>query len=415
MASISINIDKRKTTGNAASVRLCISHNNTKVYIPMNIQVDPQYVTKDIHNPILLPHDVHSMDKLAIYSKYYDIITDHVRRCEYGILELTQTYKLDGMTATDIRNYVYGEKEIKIVRHEKKSVLLKERFDSYSASRNSVKYQETMYYTWKLLSEFKEDIDELPINQFTLAMVKDFDLWMTQRGLSISTKGIVFRNIKAVCNDTIDRGLMSADDYPFRKFKIVRKKKTDVEYLTIEQMRQLLALELDNRTGTIGSEFARDVLMISFYCCGANFKDIFNFKKTSGDEIVYIRSKIEYQEPPTIHIKILPELKNLIDKYAGKEHLFDFAERGLDVEAFKHRLNHRYKRISQLIGTNVNLKIIRHTWATLCYQNGTDKSVVNRSLGHVENDVTGIYYIQYDWNMTYKANRAIVDKIQKGE
>lgn len=410
MASLSINVDARGKN----QVRLCISNNHTKVYIPIGMSVNPACITKDIHNPITIPPGC-SMCEAAAYAKCYENIINNVRKCEVAILELTQSGKIYSMTAASIRDYIYGEQEVKIVRHiSKTDILLVDALRTYAESRSSNKYKQSFTYTIQLLERFDPDIESMLLRKVNTSFVKDFELWMTGVGLGISTRGIALRNIKIICNDAIDRGWMSADNYPFRKFKIAHKKSVEIDYLTIEEMQKLLSLDFTNQQGEHSLTIARDVLMISFMCCGANLRDIYNFGKLSGDEIVFVRSKIQRTEPRPVHIKVLPELQVLIDKYKGKEHLFWFAERDGSFDTFQQNLNGRFVRISKLMGRKVNLAIIRHTWATLCFQNGIDRTVIDKSLGHVENDVSGIYYIQYDWDMTYKANKKITTKVLEG-
>lgn len=52
----------------------------------------------------------------------------------------------------------------------------------------------------------------------------------------------------------------------------------------------------------------------------------------------------------------------------------------------------------------------RHTWATLAYSAGVDKSIINDCLCHIDESmrVTDIY-IAKDWERLWKANEKVLD------
>jgi integrase/recombinase XerD len=50
--------------------------------------------------------------------------------------------------------------------------------------------------------------------------LEGFKDWHLKKGNSINTVGLEMRNIRAIYNSAIDDRIVSADFYPFRRFKI---------------------------------------------------------------------------------------------------------------------------------------------------------------------------------------------------
>lgn len=145
-----------------------------------------------------------------------------------------------------------------------------------------------------------------------------------------------------------------------------------------------------------------------------NLSDIYALPKQKGEEVVFVRSKIAHREPKPTHIHIEPELAALIEKYAGTQYLFRFAEEFPQFATFQSNLRKRFGILSEMIGgAHITLAIARHTWATLACKCGVEEYVISKSLGHTDNDVTTRHYIEYDWSRTAAANRKVIDYINE--
>jgi hypothetical protein len=55
---------------------------------------------------------------------------------------------------------------------------------------------------------------------------------------------------------------------------------------------------------------------------------------------------------------------------------------------------------------------IRRTWATIAGELECPDRVIDKSMGHVDKTVKDVSYERYDWGLTAKWNRKIIDHIQ---
>lgn len=117
--------------------------------------------------------------------------------------------------------------------------------------------KENTAYNWKylynLLCEF--DNKNVIVNQLRLDYVKRFIKWMqSERKLSDGVIKTVLSKVAAITNYAIEKGLMSADDYPFREFNYKQKFKTasKLDYIhlkTLDVMKEMLLDDIIIRNG----------------------------------------------------------------------------------------------------------------------------------------------------------------------
>ncbi|HTJ11437.1 MAG TPA: phage integrase SAM-like domain-containing protein [Dinghuibacter sp.] len=114
----------------------------------------------------------------------------------------------------------------------------------------------------------------------TVDFLKDYERWMLagaddkgpeKRPRSKTTIGMYCRCAKAIFNQALVCGLIEKDVYPFGKGKYVIP--------TGKNVKKALSAEEIGKLATYSSEVeavqrARDMFMLSFYCNGANFKDL---------------------------------------------------------------------------------------------------------------------------------------------
>lgn len=401
MATLTIITDTRGKSGSTL-LRLRIAHLGTQAYISTQVKIDPAHFTGNLYAPIS-PKSPH-------YRMGTEQVVSIVRKYDEVIFDLERDGLLDTLTANDIRDYIVGKRKA-----DASFVSFSQYLAKYGQKCRSDKYRETFVYTSNILTQFCKETKkraELLFQDVDYQFLRDLEMWMESQGKGISTRGIVFRNMRAAYSEAMKSGIVSFESYPFRLFSIKSRQQAEIEYLTFDQMRQVLTFDLsevEERGSTITR--ARDIFLISFYLCGMNLRDIYDLPPQTGNEVVYVRSKIAHREPKPTRIRIEPELQVLIDKYRGEKHLFNFAEESYRFETFKHNLNQRMRRLSSLMGIRVHTAIARHTWATLCSQLGIEEYVISKSLGHMDSTVTTRHYIEYDWGRTAAANRAVIDAI----
>jgi len=399
MAKIYLNLDTRSEVNGQSQIRVRIVHNRKNAFIGTAVYVGAGEYTGDLYRPIkpTAPLCREKTEKVATL----------VRKLESSIYDMERYEDIENMTVNEIRDTIMGAGSS--VRKSFTDALQK-----YGDSRGSIKSTELFCYTARLIKEFIGDKKDVTYKDITYKWLKEFDAWMEKKGKNLNTRGIIMRNIRCTYNEGVRCEYIPDGMSPFRFYKIPRRQQKEIVFSSFETIHRLLSLDLRNQQGEVTMDRARDIFMISVYLCGMNLVDIFNLPPQKGDEVVFVRSKIAKREPRPTHIHIEPPLQELIDKYKGKNHLFNFAETYHSYYTFQRNLTGRLGRLSALLGEKINMDIARHTWATLASSLGVDKYVISKSLGHIDTDVTGIHYIEYDWKHTANANRLVIEKVLDG-
>ena len=272
----------------------------------------------------------------------------------------------------------------------------------------------TYDYTYKVLSEYK-NIDTIPFEEITAKWLEGFDSWCTT---SNNTKGIHYRNIRAVFNDAIDEEVTSA--YPFRKFKI-KKAEPKQRSLTIDELRRFWFWPVEPH-----QEKYHDIFKLIFLLRGINLKDLCHLTKENvkGGRIIYQRAKTG----KPYSIKIEPEIQQLLDKYKGENYLIDIMDRYTSHTNFNWRLNKELGKIGTIEYGSRGKKTItpllpgvtpywaRHSFATIAhYDCGVSMDIVSDLLGHSNGMAVTNIYIRKNERVADEAARKIIDKVLYGK
>ena len=230
------------------------------------------------------------------------------------------------------------------------------------------------------------------------------DKRMEERGLSINSRAVHLRNIRAVINYAIDEELIS--NYPFRKFSI-RTEQTRKRSLTVDE---LIALR-DYKLEGIAVKY-RDIFMLMFYLIGINGVDLFGDCQIVNGRLEYRRSKTG----KLYSIKIEPEAMEIIKRYEGAGKVVAVPEENGDYGYFMIRMATRLKKIGKEKGGDslfpgLSSYWARHTWATIAASLDIPKETISAALGHeIGSPITSIY-IRLDQKKVDEANRMVIDYV----
>src|SRR5690606_20388033 len=115
-------------------------------------------------------------------------------------------------------------------------------------------------------------------------------------------------------------GVLDKEFYPFgkRKYQIPAGRNVK-KGLKADQLKKLFFYEPISDS----EERARDLWFFSFYCNGANIKDIalLKYKNVSSNSITFLRAKTARttkQKTKPIVATVLPEIKKIISKWGNK-------------------------------------------------------------------------------------------------
>ena len=205
---------------------------------------------------------------------------------------------------------------------------------------------------------------------------------------------------------------------PFQFYKPPRQKPSrhrDVDTSVIQKM-------IEMRKSLSGRErMGVDVFLISFALMGMNCPDIFDCAAPQKGILHYCRTKTRDRRDDNaeMFVKMDPLVKELFEEYKGTDGVYAFkfhshyssylvfgtnVNKGLDK--FRKRINYPDK---------ITLYWARHSWASIAYKIGIDKSLINDGLCHVDREmkVTDVY-INKDWTLLWDANTKVLRSFSWG-
>lgn len=249
----------------------------------------------------------------------------------------------------------------------------------HSDRRESTK--ENLFTTITVLQEFRPGLD---FKDITYTFLKDFEVYLREKGNGINTVAKHLRQLRTLVNEAINQGYIHADAYPFRKFKI-KQEKGRHEFLTPDELKKLENLEVHDLK-------LRHVLDAFLFCCyvGLRFSDFCqltpsNFIRVNGKRWLHfksIKTGIELRLP--LHLLFEGKALAILDRYC----ITEFASLGGNSE-----VNKALSVITSMarIKKHVTYHTARHTCATLLIHQGVPITTVQKLLGHTSVKTTEIY------------------------
>ena len=252
-----------------------------------------------------------------------------------------------------------------------------------SQSKESTKLN--MLSTYALLSKFKSQID---FKELTPQFIFNFERYLFDNGLQTNTVAKHMKHFKTFVNLAIDKGYLSLNDYPFRRYRI-KTLKAKHSFLVPDELKRLESLELSDRKLAY-----KHSLEAFLFCCytGLRYSD---FTHLSDSNIVFIEKQpwlvfttIKTGTEVRLPLTLLFEGKawKLLRKY--QKHLNEF----FHIKA-NSTVNKELIRIGKLadIQKHFSFHSARHTNATLLIYKGVNITTVQKLLGHRNVSTTQIY------------------------
>jgi site-specific recombinase, phage integrase family len=113
-------------------------------------------------------------------------------------------------------------------------------------------------------------------------------------------------------------------------------------------------------------------------------------------------------------VEITDYIKPLIEKYKGKERVFNFYERFATMESFNRAINIGLKDIGKEIGIErLQFYAARHSMATIAYNCvHVPKYIVDEMLNHVNGSLRMVdVYVKRDFTQINEANTKLLEFI----
>ena len=356
------NRKKHLNKQGTALVQVEASLNQRKIYFKTNVYIKPEHWDKRTSQVIGHPqaNDLNSM--------LFEFVL-HLQGIELALwkrgVPATLSLLKDAMKKNRPINITYPIFAKEYVQH--------------SDRRESTK--ENLFTTITVLQEFRPGLD---FKDITYTFLKDFEVYLREKGNGINTVAKHLRQLRTLVNEAINQGYIHADAYPFRKFKI-KQEKGRHEFLTPDELKKLENLEVHDLK-------LRHVLDAFLFCCyvGLRFSDFCqltpsNFIRVNGKRWLHfksIKTGIELRLP--LHLLFEGKALAILDRNC----ITEFASLGSNSE-----VNKALSVITSMarIKKHVTYHTARHTCATLLIHQGVPITTVQKLLGHTSVKTTEIY------------------------
>ena len=227
---------------------------------------------------------------------------------------------------------------------------------------------------------------------------------------------IAFRSAfnRAVENVSKERRHMYAS--AFDDIKLYKREAHSVDSVPVPLIRKFFSLTYD----TPLQEMTKDMLMLSFCLGGMNLGDMLLMKKENYKEgrITYYRNKIKGNRADggITSVRVEPEIQDLFDKYTSlskDEYLFNFNGIRWVEKVSSRNFGMNVERMCRLKGLpHITPYQFRHSVGTIGRNKcGFSKDDVGMLLNHRGQTTIDDAYIDYDWSINDKINRAILDYV----
>jgi len=245
---------------------------------------------------------------------------------------------------------------------------------------------------------------DIPFEHVTYTYLKEAEAKLTKQGTGINSISVYMRSFRAIYNMAINKDVVDASCYPFRKYRI-KSEKTVPHVLPLEHLKQYFLLNLDAY-----HPYYKSWLMgkLSFLLCGINFTDLclLTGDNIKNGRIIYKRSKTK----KLYSILLLNETAEILDKLRVSNNpslcavlqpaeLTSGEKLPYIIRDRNKQFNKQLSLIGKMIGCDINIRsyTFRYTIANLCKQLGYDIGKISELLGHNYGlAVTSGYLLAYD-------------------
>ena len=273
-----------------------------------------------------------------------------------------------------------------------------------------VRTSETYQAALNSFKKFRNGKDIL-ITQMDTDLMLAYEAFLRENGISSNTSSFYMRNLRAVYNRAVDKGV-TPQLFPFKRV-YTGIGKTAKRAIPASTIRKIKEMDLSARPSL---DFARNLFLFSFYTRGMSFIDMAFLKKADlcAGVLTYRRRKTGQQ----IFVKWERCMQEILNKYdtAHSAYLLPIIHPSVTNEERRqyiytsHNINRSLKIIGNLLGLEMPLTmyVARHAWASIARSNNIPLSVISEGMGHDSEKTTRIYLSTLDTSAIDKANRLIL-------
>ena len=254
--------------------------------------------------------------------------------------------------------------------------------------------------------------------EITVELLDKYETHLRSTGCNDGGIGVRMRELRALFNDAIKKGIVEEKYYPFKTYKVSKLKgKGFKKALSRDEVR--LIENLDESKYPQLRE-AKHLFVFSYYTRGMNYYDIMKltWDRVDDDKIIYTRSKTKGR----FTIKILEPIQKILDYYKELNTNTNFVfpillNEGMtpiQIENRKakklKRFNSDLKKIAEIVGIDKPLTsyVARHSFATNLKQLGVSTDVISQSMGHQNISITSAYLKDFENDVIDDANEKLL-------
>lgn len=277
-----------------------------------------------------------------------------------------------------------------------------------------IRISETYATTLKSFKRFREGRD-IQLTRIDSDVIVAYENFLKRTGVTINTSSFYLRNLRAVYNRAVEKGL-TVQRFPF-KHVFTGVDKTSKRAIPISTLKEIMAMDL---SGSRSMDFARDMFLFSFYTRGMSFVDmaylkkkdlnrgVLSYRRRKTGQLLYIRWEQcmldivkKYDIPESEYLLPIIKPNNTIDK--RKQYIYSC-----------HNINRSLKQIGFKLGLYqpLTMYVSRHSWASIAKSKNVPISVICEGMGHNSEATTRIYLASLDSVAIDKANSMILKSLK---
>lgn len=349
--------------------------------------------------------------KHKLYKKRNLILSEQVLKA-LSIIDNFEANKID---------FSLVEFENKFIGKTKDDVLVFDFFDEIIEDKvksgktgNARVYKDTKNSLLKFLNT-----KNLRFHEISVTFLEKYEVHLRQNNNNDGGIAVKMRQLRALYNDALNRGIVKEEFYPFKKYKISKLKgKATKRALTIDEVKKFLKINISEYPHLQNSF---NYFLFSYYCRGMNFIDLMKLKwsNVQGENIFYTRSKTNKQ----FVIKILEPVSKVLDYYRGLQNKTPYVfpiilnvnitPTQLENRKLKtlKKFNKDLKELAKIAGieSNITSYVIRHSYATNMKFLGVSSDIISQSMGHSNVEITQSYLKEFENDILDNENEKLLN------
>jgi integrase/recombinase XerD len=256
--------------------------------------------------------------------------------------------------------------------------------------------------------------------EITVEVLDKYETHLRASGSNDGGIGVRMRELRALYNEAIRRGVVLEKYYPFKVYKVSKLKGRGFKKaLTRDEVKKIENLDEIKSPHLLES---KHLFVFSYYTRGMNFYDMMKLRwdNIDNDKIIYTRSKTKGR----FIVKILEPVQEILDYYKAINPLTGYVfpillKEGLTPIQIENRkfkklkkFNSELKKIAEIVGVEkpVTSYVARHSFATNLKELGISTDIISQSMGHQNVSITTAYLKDFENDIIDDANERLLQE-----